>query len=318
MIPKIKRFLPAFYILAVLALAAGFLLSLPKALSLVESKASAASIPSNKVLFPAQAQAEVAGAQKSYPPPKDLGNPPPILSAAGVLVEDLDSGFLFYAKDPNKRVPIASTTKIMTALVSADHFKANDVLTVGSGSMVEGSSMGLKAGEQLTFRSLLYGMLLNSGNDAAYTIAANYPGGVPGFVGVMNQKAKNLGLNNTNFENPAGFDNPNHYSSASDLAKIAALVEGNYQLARVVATKDTTVASLDKTLIHPLKNLNKLLSLPGVLGVKTGFTPKARENLVGLVERDGHKVLTVVLGSEDRFGETEQLINWVFANFLWQ
>ena len=206
----------------------------------------------------------------------------------------------------------------MTAVVASDYFQQSQILTVTDASLVGGSNMGLKAGEQLTFRSLLYGMLLNSGNDAAYTIAANFPGGVNAFVNAMNQKAKSLGLVNTHFDNPAGFDSSNHFSSAFDLAKIAALASENPQLSRAFAARQATVASTDLVTIHLLKNLNKLLGLPGVIGMKTGTTPEARENLVGLVERDNHKILTVVLGSEDRFGETQKLMDWAYANFRWQ
>lgn len=321
-LPKIKipgkKFLPIFYILIVLAISINFLLGLPKAISLVETKASADNIPNNKILSEVEAKEMVAGVQKVNKIPKDQGILPPNISANGVLIEDFNSGFIFYTKDPNKRLPIASTTKIMTAMVAAAYFKPNEVLTATSTSLANGSSMGLKAGEQITFRSLLYGLLLNSGNDAAFTIAANYPGGVAGFVAAMNKKGQELGLSNTHFDNPAGFDNPNHYSSASDLAKIASLAAQDSQFARVVSTKETIVESLDKEMVHPLKNLNKLLNIPGVLGIKTGFTPQAKENLIGLIERDNHKVLTIVLGSDDRFGETQSLIEWVYSDFTWE
>lgn len=251
------------------------------------------------------------------PQPASLGKKAPVISATAALVKDVNSGELLYVKNPDKNVPIASTTKIMTALVALEYFKPEDVLTVVDSS-IEGSSMGLKMGEQLSLRSLLYGLMLNSGNDAAFTIAANYPGGLPAFVKAMNNKGQEIGLLNTHFDNPAGFDSPNHYSSASDMAKIAQVAMDNTQLAWVVSTKEATVASADKNIIHPLKNLNKLLDQPGVLGVKTGTTPEARENLVGLIERGDRKLLTVILGSNDRFGETQALINWVEENFTFQ
>lgn len=170
----------------------------------------------------------------------------------------------------------------------------------------------------MSFRSLLYGMLLNSGNDASFAIAENFPGGVEEFVAAMNRKAQDLGLQDTNFDNPAGFDNPKHFSSASDLAEIAQEALKNAQLARIFATKDTEVVSWDKRYKHQLSNLNKLLSkVHGVLGVKTGYTKEAKENLVTLVEREGHRLLLVVLGSDDRFGETESLIEWAYGNFVW-
>lgn len=243
---------------------------------------------------------------------------PPVFTSNSVFAQDFDSGEVLYAKNEEKRVPPASTTKIMTALVASQHFKPADVLIVPKEALVGGSSMKLAAGEELTFRSLLYGMLLNSGNDAAYTIAMNYPGGYDAFIEAMNQKSLDLGLKDTHFVNPAGFDNPDHYSSASDLAVIAKQAVLNPQLARIVATKETSILSIDKTRTHLLKNLNKLLSEEGVLGIKTGTTELAGENLVALFDRNDHKVLTVVLGSENRFGETKNLTSWVYSNYTWK
>lgn len=280
----------------------------------VQTALSAGNVPNNLI----NKNPQVAGAQIVKKMPRNLNIPAPEMLATAAVAWDLDNDFVLYAKDLNKRVPIASTTKIMTALLSTEYFKANDVLTVPSEAVaVSGSTMGLKVGEKLTFRSLLYGMLLNSGNDAAFTVAASYPGGVNQFVEAMNKKALALGLKNTHFSNPAGFDSPEHFSSAFDLAKISVLASDNPQLSRVVATKQAEVASIDRSVIHNLKNLNRLLALPGVLGIKTGTTPLAKENLVGLIERDNHRILTVILGSKDRFGETEKLIDWVFSSFTW-
>lgn len=265
-----------------------------------------------------QNNSNVAGIQKYNIPPVSKNLPLPQILARAVLVKDLGTETVLYQKDANVSIPIASTTKIMTALVASEYFKQNSVLTVGSSANMPGSRVGLFSGEDLTFRSLLYGMLLNSGNDAAFTLAENYPGGVLSFVSVMNKRAMELDLKNTHFDNPAGFDSPNHYSSASDLAKITQEALKNYQLARIFATKETNIVSLNKKYTHQLFNLNKLLSdVAGVLGVKTGTTEGAKENLVTLVDRNGHRVLLVVLGSSDRFGETKKLIDWTYSNFEW-
>lgn len=304
---------PILFSAAILLLGIALAISLPKTADLIQSKVLAQNLPNNIL-----SGKDVLGSEKVIMLPQSQGITPPVVTATAILVESLDDNFLMFEKNSNKRVPIASTTKIMTALIGVEYFKPNEILTVPDISMADGSTMGLKQGEKLSFRSLLYGMLLNSGNDAAFTIAANYPGGTAAFINEMNNQAKNLGLLDTNFDNPAGFDSPNHYSSASDLSKIATLAIENPQLARVVGTKETTVFSVDKTISHPLKNLNKLLNIPGVLGIKTGYTPLARENFVGLVERDGHRMLTVVLGSGDRFGETEKLMDWAYSNFKWQ
>jgi D-alanyl-D-alanine carboxypeptidase len=242
----------------------------------------------------------------------------PAFTAGAALAEDLDTGEILYQKNINQKMSPASTTKIMTAVVASEYFQPYTVLTVNPGDTVAGSSMDLTVGEQLTFENLLYGMLLNSGNDAAFTIADNYPGGLSAFIIKMNEKADQLGLTNTHFQNPAGFDSPNHYSSASDLSIIAKEAIKDPNLAKIFATKQATVTTTDGTKAHNLFNLNELLSKNGVIGIKTGYTEIAGENFVGLVDRNGHKVLTVILNSTDRFGETKSLMDWVYDNFSWQ
>lgn len=261
---------------------------------------------------------EVKGAQVEQPKLINQGLLPPQVSANAVLIQDLETGEILYQKNIRERLSPASTTKLMTALVAIDYYQPSDILEVPSEAQVGGSSMGLSPGEKVSFRSLLYGMLLNSGNDAAYTIALNYPGSMPLFVMHMNKKALELGLNDTNFQNPAGFDGEAHYSSAYDLAKIGSLVANNSQLSKIVSTKESFVSSIDQTHSHNLKNLNILLGENGVIGLKTGFTEKSGENLLGLVEKENKKILTVVLNSNDRFGETKELISWVDKNFSWQ
>jgi len=291
---------------------AGVITFLPQLLNLGQKTLISAQIevPENN--------SSVLGVQKYVYPPVGGGIGVPYFSARSVLVKDLATESVLFQKESNLSLPIASTTKIMTALVSSEYFKPNSVLTVGDSVFVPGSKIGLTKGEQINFRSLLYGMLLNSGNDAAFAIAENYPGGLPGFVAVMNKKVMDLNLSHTHFDNPAGFDSPFHYSSAEDLAKITEEALKNPELSKIFATKETEVLSVDKKETHKLINLNKLLSsLPGVLGVKTGYTDIAKENLVGLVDRDGHRILTVVLGSDDRFGETSSLVEWTYKNFTW-
>ncbi len=286
-----------------------------KGVKLAENKVALSSGESSSNL----STGEVAGVEKKPSITVESGNlTSPKLDALSVLAEDLTTGQILYQKDIHKRLLPASTTKLMTALVAMDYFKLSDILTVTQDALVGGSEMGLALGEKLSFRSLLYGMMLNSGNDAAFAIASNYPGGTDNFVAAMNEKAKALGLINTHFQNPAGFDDPMQYSSAYDLAQIAVNLAKNPELLKVTSTKETIVYSLDSSKEHILKNLNKLLGESGVIGLKTGSTPEAGENLVGLVERGGHQVLTVVLASSDRFGETKTLMDWVFQNFSWK
>lgn len=292
------------------------LVTTPVVVSLAESQITSSNLPSQKDVFISK---DIAGV---YSEPqveiKDNGALPPGFSAKAVLAMDVDLNKVLYEKNSQMRLAPASTTKIMTALVANDYYKPADVLVVPGGALVGGSTMGLQVGENMTFRSLLYGMLLNSGNDAAYTIALNYPGGLTGFINKMNLKAEQFGLKNTHFENPAGFDGNNHYSSAADLAAIAKVAIKDPYLSKIFSTKETSVIAYDKTRAHALKNLNQLLSEKGVIGIKTGFTEKAGENFVGLVDRNGHKVLTVVLDSNDRFGESKKLMDWVYSNFKWE
>lgn len=301
--------------LGVFILGLGILLFTPKVVEIAESRVEFLGnqvLPSTAVLG-----LEINNSQPTQSEILSKDISPPNFSSKVVLAQDFETGKILYEKNINQRVSPASTTKIMTALVAQEHFKPADILIVPKEALVGGSTMGLKPGEQLTFRSLLYGMLLNSGNDAAYTIAFNYPGGYSAFIERMNQKALSLGLQDTNFVNPAGFDNPNHYSSAADLSIIAKQSALNPQLARIVSTQQTQILSWDKSNTHNLRNLNKLLSEEGVIGIKTGTTEQAGENLVGLIERDGRKILTVVLGSVNRFGETKSLIDWVYSNYSW-
>lgn len=261
----------------------------------------------------------VAGVEKINIPPVSTGLELPLIGARSVLVKELATDTILYQKDVNFPVPIASTTKIMTAIVASEYFQQNSVLTVDRGAQVEGSKVGLVGGESLSFRSLLYAMLLNSGNDAAYTIAENYPGGVLGFISAMNKKAQSLNLRNTHFDNPAGYDSPDHFASAADLALITQEALKDPVLTRIFSTQETEISSIDKKYTYQLRNLNKLLfSVQGVLGVKTGTTDAAKENLITLIERNRHQVLVIVLGSDDRFGESSQLIEWVYKNYQWQ
>lgn len=265
-----------------------------------------------------ESSSQVLSIQKLNIPPASKNLPFPQILAKAILIKDLETDTILYQKDINTPLPPASTTKVMTALVASEYFKPNSPLTVTTSANIPGANVGLTLGESLSFRSLLYGMLLPSGNDAAFAIAENYPGGVIGFVSAMNKKGAQLNLQSSHFDNPAGFDSSYHYSSAKDLAIITQEAIKDPQLARIFATKETDIISLDKKFQHKLLNLNTLLSqIPGVLGIKTGKTNAAKENLITLVERDKHKLLFVILGSDDRFGETTSLIDWAYSNFEW-
>lgn len=240
------------------------------------------------------------------------------VTAGGVVIEDVDSGVILYQRNSYESFSPASTTKILTALVALDAYDLDDVLTVKT-LMNNGQTMKLVAGERMTVENLLYGALIQSGNDAAYALAENYPGGVVGFVTAMNQKAKELHLTQSYFTNPVGFDDPDHKMTPMDLVRLATVALSNKTIAKMVAIPQITISDVTHTYFHNLTNVNQLLGkIPGVGGIKTGWTEEAGENLVTLVERGERRVVVVVLKSRDRFTDTTKLIDWVFTNYRWE
>ncbi|RJR15426.1 D-alanyl-D-alanine carboxypeptidase [Candidatus Microgenomates bacterium] len=282
----------------------------------------------NKPHVPEPIVSQVQGAtdEAPLPAPSPPVHPIPVqkpqapllqLSAKGVLAIDSDSGVVLYEKNPDLKLPPASTTKIMTALVALDMYDLNEEITVGDIVSVS-PVMGLFTGEKISVENVLRGALIASANDAAYALAEHDEQGVAHFVQKMNDKAQNLGLTNTHFTNPIGFDDEAHFTSARDLVRLSRIAMDHEELTKIVSLPQVTVADASYSNFHPLKNVNELLGkIPGVSGFKTGLTEAAGECLVTTVERDGHRILTVLLGSEDRFGETEALIDWVFTNFSW-
>ncbi|MFV1917656.1 MAG: D-alanyl-D-alanine carboxypeptidase family protein, partial [Patescibacteria group bacterium] len=219
--------------------------------------------------------------------------------------------------NPDKPLLPASTTKIITALIAMDYYRKDAVVRVGR-IKTEGQRMGLIFGEEITVDSLLKGLLIASANDAAEVLAQGYPGGKEAFVAAMNRKATEVNLDNTNFTNPSGFDTVGHFSTARDLVRISSHAMQIPYFSEIVGTGEALVESVDGRFVHKLVNVNELVGeVEGVLGVKTGWTENARENLVTYVERDGRRVMIAVLGSQDRFGETKELIDWIFENYEW-
>lgn len=243
--------------------------------------------------------------------------PAPYVSARSVMVIDVDSKAILYQENPDLKLLPASTTKIMTALVALDIYPLDKIITVGSVNG-NGQQMGLEVGERITVENLLYGLLVHSGNDAASVLAQNHPDGEKGFIQAMNQKAADLGLKDTQFANPAGLDDFGHYTTAHDLALLAAEAMQQPVFAKMVSIMGITVADVDNTIVHQLETVNQLLGqVAGLAGVKTGWTELAGECLVAYTERQGRKIITVVLGSQDRFADSQQLINWAFTNYRW-
>ncbi len=292
-------------------------------LSFILIAASALAISGESIEYPPRETKEpvsdIENVEPSTPAPVLAGNVSfPILSAQAALAIDLDSRITLYEKDPDKPLLPASTTKIITALVAMDYYPLDKVLRVGKVG-VKGQKMGLVEGEQITVGNLLYGLLVYSANDAAEVLAENFPGGRDLFITAMNLKVEELGLENTHFNNPSGLDGNRHLSTARDLIQVSEVAMEDVQFRQMVGTKEKVVTSVDGKIKHRLTNINELLGkVEGILGVKTGWTESARENLVTYVERDGKRIMIVLLASQDRFGETEELIDWIFSNYSWQ
>lgn len=244
----------------------------------------------------------------------------PPLSARSAILVDFDSGQVLFGKSIHLRLPPASTTKIMTALLTIEHGQLDTRVTVSPLAAGQiGTRMGLEAGERFSERDLLYGLLLPSGNDAAMALAQQQAPTVQAFVDLMNAKAKELGLSDTHFVNPHGLDDPAHLSSANDLAKLARYALRTEPLFdQYVATAHFVVLAAAGHPAFDLTNLNKLLgSYPGADGVKTGTTPAAGQVLVGAATRNGHRLLAVVMSSQDRYADARAILDRGFDGTVW-
>ena len=253
-----------------------------------------------------------------YPVNKKNLYPGDEVSAESVVILDVDSHVYLYKRNESLLLFPASTTKIMTALVALDNYELDDVVTIGTQSAV-GQVIGLVSGEKMTVENLLYAALIHSGNDAAQALADHYKDGTQAFIDKMNEKAIALHMDNTHFKNPTGYDDPEHKMTAMDLATLSKAAIQNKTIAKMVAIPSISIADVTHTYFHKLTNVNQLLGkIPGVAGIKTGWTEAAGENLVTFVDRDGHRVIFVVLHSKDRFGDTTKLIDWVYSTYSWE
>jgi D-alanyl-D-alanine carboxypeptidase (penicillin-binding protein 5/6) len=239
---------------------------------------------------------------------------PPSVGAKAALVIDLDSGQTLYAKRPNQPLPPASTAKLMTALLTVQRAGLDERVTISPrAAATPGSRMGLAAGETMTVRDLLFGLLLPSGNDAAVALAEHVAGDQAAFVRLMNETGAALGLQHTVFANAHGLDDAAQVSTAADLALLARAVFAYPLLAQIVATPTAQVAG------RRLTNTNELLgAYRGADGVKTGTTDGAGECLVASVMRNGHRLLVVILGSTDRYADARALLDYATAGWQWQ
>jgi D-alanyl-D-alanine carboxypeptidase (penicillin-binding protein 5/6) len=241
---------------------------------------------------------------------------PPITAHAAVVV-DGETGRVLYDLHAHDRLPPASTTKIMTAILALEHGDTGrSVVSDIDARWLKGSSvMGLRPGVVISVQDLLYGLMLPSGNDAAIELAKSVDGSEAAFVDHMNQKAQDLGLQDTHFVNPHGLDNPDHYSSAYDLAALARYAMNNPAFADLVRTRDHQLSPPSGYNLH---NGNSLLErYPGADGVKIGWTEVAGWTLVASAERDGHRLFATVLNSQDRDADAAALMDWAFGSYQW-
>ncbi len=241
------------------------------------------------------------------------------LTAESIYVMDLASAAVLLEQQSEKKVSPASTTKLMSALVALEAYSLDEVLEVRAAASTDGARAGLFWGEQLTVEALVQATLIQSANDATMTLAENYPGGTPAFVVRMNELAAKLQLTNTTFTNPVGFDHPNHLSTARDLALLSKAALDNPFIARTVSQSELTIEDVSGRYEHRLQTTNELLKLdPTVRGIKTGTTAQAGQVLISLIEREGHAIIVVLLGSTDRFSDTRILADWVFSAYEWR
>lgn len=237
----------------------------------------------------------------------------PQISAKSALIYDLTTEKTLFEKDAKEKQPIASLTKIMTAIIALENPKADNLYVVTKADLVGENSMGLTNGETLSLEELLYGLMLASGNDAAETLASNYNFGRENFIKAMDDKAKSLSLKNTQFVNPSGLEGDGkQYSTAYDLFVVSNYALTNFPLFRkVVSTFQYTIPyTKDHKEFYLENETNLLTSYPGVKGVKDGYTPEARLCLVTYLEHEGHKIIGVLLGSDDRRGEMKELLDY--------
>ncbi len=232
-------------------------------------------------------------------------------SAAAEIAMELETGKVLEEGNADSKMPMASTTKIMTAIIVIEDCNLDEVITVSDKAVgVEGSSIYLQKGEQISVRDLLYGLMLRSGNDSAAALAIHHSGSIEKFVEVMNARAKKIGANDTQFKNPSGLPADGHYTTARNLCEIARYAMKNSTFREIVGTKSYTGE------FRSFVNKNKMLTkCEGANGVKTGYTVKAGRCLVSSAERDGMDVICVVLNCPEMYERSKNIIDSCFSKY---
>lgn len=263
--------------------------------------------------------ANLAFVPEKYPQ-VDTSQVMPPFSAQKLLISTYPSTKILYSKNETDIFPPASLAKLMTAVVAQDYCNPETVLQTSISMPLEDedSRMGLREGEHITYKNILYGLLLPSGNDAAQTIAAACNNGKD-FVALMNQKATTIGLEHSTFTNPMGLDEPGNLTTAADLLVLTKQFLKNPLYREIVKTPTITVSNVEHTISHKLTSTNSLLFRNiGAEGVKTGTTDLAKQNLIALVALGDQRIVLVLLGSSDRFSDATRLIHWAQQSVVWK
>ena len=243
------------------------------------------------------------------------------IKARSAIVLDVGTDSILYSKNSDEKMPIASLTKIMTALVILDNVDLNNTVTISRNAFDTGGRKdGLAVNEKINAEDLLKVMLIRSNNTAAVSLAEHTSGSVEEFVKLMNKKAELLGLKNTNFSNPTGFDSEENYSTAYDVAQLFDYSLDKQLIWEILRIQKLNLFSTNGKIKHKIKNTNLLLGrLKNITGGKTGLTDEAGQCLALVVGDpiDNHRIISVVLKAKDRFLETEKLVRWVFGNYEW-
>jgi len=293
--------------------------------SLIGTSTPAALTPETQALtaFVPHGQVLEAQTQKSEVPEKIKDTTGPDISAESYVVIDVASGSLLASKDPHVIRPVASLTKLLTALTVGQKTKPEDVVIVGSNPLKtrsSGSYMDLEEGEKIRVQDLLAGLLISSANDAAVALAEHVSTTESAFSLEMNKVAQNYGLQRTHAMNSTGFDNKEHFSSPYDMATLLLHAWRDPLLGIFLRAKSLNVTSVDGKIEHRLMTTDRLLGeRTDVLAGKTGFTDAAGQSLAIVAEKDNaHPVIAVLLGSSDRFGDMNNLLNWTFWAYDWK
>lgn len=243
--------------------------------------------------------------------------PPPILKAKSALLVDAETGQVLYELRADERRPMASTTKMMTAILLIERGNLDDLVVATENALrVRYANLNMAPGETIPLRDMLYAILLRSSNDGAVAAAEYLSGTEEQFVALMNEKARELGLTETHFANPHGLDHPNHYSTARDLAALARYCIQNPLFNEIVRTRKVRILrSVNQEDVVIAARARSLRDIPGADGIKSGYTANAGRCFVGSVTRDGWRLISVVLGSTDADKDTHALIEWAYKQY---